>query len=307
MNDVFISYSSKEFGAAAAVRAMLVEKGISCWMAPDSIPGGSNYTKEIPVAIRSCRVFVLILSKNAQSSHWVLKELDAAVSHGKVILPFMLENFTLSDEFSFLLSGTQWYPAYLDADAELDKMVERIKSITADSTPQKRVRKPRPAPKPAEPAPKPEPRPAPEPQPEPVPLMDKKPVFACPACGGTVVQPLKSSKKSYDIAESARFLFVLPAVILAVFASLLAVALLDGIIWAAAGIVPDFLVVVFSIFVLASIPVGASFGMKTAKENIRRRRVRKHIRAWGVQCRGCAKKFRVTVPFGTAFPWEEIQ
>ena len=304
MNDVFISYSTKEFGAAAAVRAMLVEKGISCWMAPDSIPGGSNYTKEIPVAIRSCRVFVLILSKNAQSSHWVLKELDAAVSHGKVILPFMLENFTLSDEFSFLLSGTQWYSAYLDADAELEKMVARIKSITADGKQPKKTRKPHPVPKPAEPAPKPEPKE--EPKPEEF-IPEQKPAFHCPACGGTVVQPLKSSKKSYDIAESARFLFVLPAVILAVFASLLAVALLDGVIWAAAGSVPDFLVVVFSIFVLASIPVGASFGMKTAKENIRRRRVRKHIRAWGVQCRGCAKKFRVPVPFGTAFPWEEIQ
>ena len=304
MYDVFISYSSKEFAHAEAVRVTLEENGISCWMAPGCIPGGSNYTKEIPVAIRGCPVFVLILSKNAQDSHWVLKELDSAVSHGKVILPFMLENFALSDEFSFLLSGTQWYSAYLDADAELEKMVARIKSITADGKQPKKTRKPHPVPKPAEPAPKPEPKE--EPKPEEF-IPEQKPAFHCPACGGTVVQPLKSGKKSYDIVESAHFLFVLVAIILAMFASLMAVALLDGIIWAIAGVVPDFLVVIFCIFVFASIPFGAFLGMKTAKENIRRRRVRKHIRAWGVQCRGCAKKFRVTVPFGTAFPWEEIQ
>lgn len=68
MHDVFISYSSKEMTTADTVRSILEKNGIVCWMAPRDIPGGSNYTKEIPVAIRSCQVFVLVLSANAQSS-----------------------------------------------------------------------------------------------------------------------------------------------------------------------------------------------------------------------------------------------
>ena len=107
MHEVFISYSSKDMAQAENVRNILEQNGIPCWMAPRDIPGGSNYTKEIPVAIRGCQVFVLILSQNAQNSHWVLKEVDAAVNNNKVIIPDMLEDIELNDEFNFLLTGVQ--------------------------------------------------------------------------------------------------------------------------------------------------------------------------------------------------------
>jgi len=100
VHDVFISYSSRDMVQAETVRNVLEKNGIPCWMAPRDIPGGSNYTKEIPIAIRQCQVFVLILSQHAQSSHWVLKELDSAVNCGKTILPFMLEDCELNDEFN---------------------------------------------------------------------------------------------------------------------------------------------------------------------------------------------------------------
>ena len=129
MHDVFISYSAKEIGKAEHVRRVLEKNGIMCWMAPADIPGGSNYTKEIPIAIRDCQVFVLMLSTNAQNSHWVLKELDSAVNNGKVILPFMLENCELNDEFNFLLSGAQRYSAYQRSAEALEKLVQRIKAI----------------------------------------------------------------------------------------------------------------------------------------------------------------------------------
>lgn len=301
MHDVFISYSSKEFGAAQAVRVMLEEKGISCWMAPDSIPGGSNYTKEIPVAIRRCKVFVMILSENAQKSNWVLKELDSAVSHNKVILPFMLENFTLSDEFSFLLSGTQWYPAYIDADAELDKMVARIKSITAGTAPRKHPpravpRNPRPAPKSA-PAPKAEPKQ--EPKAEPKAAVNTAPAVLCPACNGPAMEPLPYGKKSYSFTESLHFLFV---PLLAIPAAVIAI-LLGLLLWNVTQFSPNAVPECLACGVIL-IPIGISLGTKIAKERIRRSRVRKHIRACGALCRCCAKKFRVAVPFGTLFPWE---
>ena len=67
MRQVFISYSSKDYSQALSVRNVLEQNGITCWMAPESIPGGSNYTKEIPIAIRECQAFVLMLSANAQN------------------------------------------------------------------------------------------------------------------------------------------------------------------------------------------------------------------------------------------------
>lgn len=129
MKEIFISYSTIDAVAAETVRDVLETNGLSCWMAPRDIPGGSNYTKEIPIAIRNCTVFVLILSQNAQNSHWVLKELDSAVNAGKVILPFMLEDCILNDEFNFLLTGAQRYAAYQKKAEALETLIRRIRGI----------------------------------------------------------------------------------------------------------------------------------------------------------------------------------
>ena len=61
-SQVFISYKSEDYQQADWLRSVLEQNGISCWMAPASIPGGSNYAKEIPRAIENCRVFVLVLA-----------------------------------------------------------------------------------------------------------------------------------------------------------------------------------------------------------------------------------------------------
>ena len=134
MKEVFISYSTVDTVQAETVRNILEKNGVSCWMAPRDIPGGSNYTKEIPIAIRGCKAFVLILSKNAQNSQWVLRELDSAVNNGKVILPFMLEDCALNDEFNFLLTGAQRYAAYQKKAEALEKLVGRVRAVLdADS------------------------------------------------------------------------------------------------------------------------------------------------------------------------------
>lgn len=137
MHDVFISYSTKDMSQAETVRDVLEKNGIPCWMAPRDIPGGSNYAREIPQAIRSCQVFVLILSENAQSSNWVVKELDNAVNCGKIILPLMLEDCPLNDEFNFLLTGAQRYAAYQKSAEVLGNLVDRIKAITGTGTGEK--------------------------------------------------------------------------------------------------------------------------------------------------------------------------
>ena len=75
MKEVFISYSTVDAVQAETVRNVLEKNGLSCWMAPRDIPGGSNYTKEIPIAIRNCKVFVLILCDGFDNaSIWNTKE-----------------------------------------------------------------------------------------------------------------------------------------------------------------------------------------------------------------------------------------
>lgn len=127
--EVFISYKAEEIEEASWVKSVLESNGISCWMAPTCIPGGSNYATEIPQAIRAAKVFVLILSSKAQSSQWVSKEVDLAINEGKVVLPFMLENCALRDDFNFYLTNVQRYSAYENKAAAIQKMLNEIKAI----------------------------------------------------------------------------------------------------------------------------------------------------------------------------------
>ena len=47
---IFISYSSKEYEEAHRLKTVIENNGIPCWMAPRSIPVGSDYSSEIPTA-----------------------------------------------------------------------------------------------------------------------------------------------------------------------------------------------------------------------------------------------------------------
>ena len=129
IKDVFISYKAEELNEAGWVRNALESCGISCWMAPDSIVGGTSYAQEIPAAIRGCKVFVLILSERAQTSKWVPRELDQAINENKIIMPFMLENCPLRDDFSFYLTNVQRYYAYEDKMSAMEKMAKEILGI----------------------------------------------------------------------------------------------------------------------------------------------------------------------------------
>ncbi len=100
---VFISYSSQNTDIANSVRERIEKCGISTWMAPDDIPVGSTYPKSINVAIINCSCFLLILTDASQSSVWVGKEVERAISKKRPLLPVEFEHVDLNDAFDFYL------------------------------------------------------------------------------------------------------------------------------------------------------------------------------------------------------------
>lgn len=91
-NDVFISYSTKNSDIANHVRKNFESHGITCWMAPFSIPGGSNYTREIPYGILNSKLAVVIVSLDSLKSVWVQKEIEYIVDNEKILIPFILDD-----------------------------------------------------------------------------------------------------------------------------------------------------------------------------------------------------------------------
>lgn len=277
MHNVFISYSSKDILQAQTVREVLESNRIRCWMAPADIPGGSNYTKEIPIAIRGCQVFLLILSRNAQDSHWVLKELDSAVNAGKVILPFMLEECALNDEFNFLLTGAQRYAAYQRKTEVLEKLIQRIKAIigTEDDAPQ------------------PQAETAPVVKPIPKAFIDTGDQISCPACKSADVKVFSSTGHPQDAKEhlamavgsvvgaAAMPIVMFIVLFIVIYTTGLLEFLLDG--------------PVLLLLLLGSAVGGFYLGRYLIRGWIHRRHLRKHISVRACRCNTCAKKFTASV------------
>lgn len=133
-HDAFISYKSCDYETAVWLRSVLETNGITCWMAPQDIPGGSSYAKAIPEAIEHCRILVVVISKNTQSSIWVPKELDTAINKGKIVMPFMVDDVPLRDDFNFYLSNVQRYSAFKNKTAAVEKMIAEIKGVLGGSS-----------------------------------------------------------------------------------------------------------------------------------------------------------------------------
>ena len=127
--DIFISYKAEEFDEADSLRQILEAEGFSCWMAPMSIAGGASYASEIPPAIRNCKIYLLVLSELAQKSKWIPRELDQAINDEKIILPFVIEQCKLEDEFAFYLTNVQRYEAWKNREDALNKMLAEIRAI----------------------------------------------------------------------------------------------------------------------------------------------------------------------------------
>ena len=105
-------------------------------MAPQSIPAGSDYGAEIPKAINTntCYAFLSVLSQASQLSAGVSKELDRAITVGKRIIPFRIDDSDLTEAFNFRLSNIQRIDAFNKTSEGYRSLVDELYVIgkTAD-------------------------------------------------------------------------------------------------------------------------------------------------------------------------------
>ena len=108
---VFISYSSKDKAVGDAACARLEAGGHGCWIAPRDIRPGREWGEAIVEGIAACKVFVLIFSANANASPQVRREIERAVHHGLVIVPFRIEDIAPAGSLEYFMSVPHWLDA----------------------------------------------------------------------------------------------------------------------------------------------------------------------------------------------------
>ena len=110
-HDVFISHSTSDKPTADAVCALLESDGLRCWIAPRDISPGETWAGSIFRAVAESRVMVIILSKHANVSRHVTREVELAVKNDLVIVPFRTEDVEPAADLAYFLSSTHWLDA----------------------------------------------------------------------------------------------------------------------------------------------------------------------------------------------------
>lgn len=132
MGYAFISYSSKDRTIVNPIMDILVANGLKTWIAPDDIPVGSNYSDVINEAIKNCNLFVVVLTKDAQESLWVQREIERAITYEKSILPIQIDNFDFNDICELYLNTFQILhlsTRVLNTN-DIQSLVSAVKTIT---------------------------------------------------------------------------------------------------------------------------------------------------------------------------------
>lgn len=109
---VFISHASDDHILAQKVCTQLERIGISCWIAPRDIMPGQPYGAEIIKAIDMVDGVLLLLTSASNKSLMVHKEVERAISKGKTVYPFRLENITPAEGLEFFISSAHWIDAF---------------------------------------------------------------------------------------------------------------------------------------------------------------------------------------------------
>ena len=76
-------------------------------MAPYDIPAGKNYLDVIMDVLENCTCLVLLLTNVSQSSVFVEREVERAITYRIPIIPLQMEDLELKSVFKFLIEGSQ--------------------------------------------------------------------------------------------------------------------------------------------------------------------------------------------------------
>lgn len=127
MHDVFISYSHKDALVADAICHKLEDQGVRCWYAPRNIQPGAEWAEAIIEALEQCEVLVLVFTDYSNSSQQVLREVDAAITAGKAIIPFKRTESMPTGSMRYYLSALHWLDVVDEPLEEaIDELVKRV-------------------------------------------------------------------------------------------------------------------------------------------------------------------------------------
>jgi TIR domain len=109
---VFVSYSQPDREPAFAIVSRVEAEGLPCWIAPRDVAPTTDWAAGIVEAIAAARVMVLVFSASANTSPQVAREVERAMHHRVVVLPFRVADVLPARSLEYFLGSQHWLDAF---------------------------------------------------------------------------------------------------------------------------------------------------------------------------------------------------
>jgi TIR domain-containing protein len=131
----FISYASEDSEKALDICKHLERRGTTCWIAPRNVRAGREYADEIVTGIERSACMIVLLSQAANTSAFVCREVERAVSNHKPIFPVRLEAVMPEAGLELFISGTHWLDVWEgDWDDHMRRLARDVADLTAGTS-----------------------------------------------------------------------------------------------------------------------------------------------------------------------------
>lgn len=124
---LFISHANEDGPTVQRIVAYLERGGITCWIAGRDIPPRSVYAEAIAEGVKNASAFAVIVSRAANASAAVKRELELASHYGRAFIPIRIDDTKPGSGMDYYLNNVQWMEYKRDGDDALDRIVAHMR------------------------------------------------------------------------------------------------------------------------------------------------------------------------------------
>ncbi len=143
---LFISHANEDEAVVHRIVAHLEARGVPCWIAGRDIPPRAIYAEAITSGIQESAACGVIVSRAANASAAIKRELELASHYGRPFIPIRVDDTEPGPGLDYYLRNTQWINFGRDGNAALDRIVSHMAGDSPTSAaPRQQVYAPPPA------------------------------------------------------------------------------------------------------------------------------------------------------------------
>lgn len=133
---VFISHTKADQEAASRACTILEADGIGCWLASRDAAASEDKAAASIEAIRNSDLVLLIFSASANSSPYVLREIERAIAYERPVLSIHLDDAVPNASLEYYLNLWQWLEAAGGVEDRSEEIVAAVRGqLTGVSDP----------------------------------------------------------------------------------------------------------------------------------------------------------------------------